>query len=1260
MIKILNVSLLLLASSLAVAQTAPPTSTAAQRDAANQAGLYAGTVGGTLAPKTDAAGNVLKDANGNPVYQQNSRAGMSDMLKIFQKNTGLEDISPEQSPTNGTSPSGIAGVATSNSVDFACPVVPDTQVAAGSYSFKVKSCVSSGATITSVVLTECTNRVNGGFCTSNSDYSTPFSVSAGVYGTRGNTTYGLACNVEKTCRLTVKGSFRYGGNSDSMQAGGGITNGTATNRMHDSLTTGTTTAINANGQTMGGAMAGLASSTTACLELQRQALESGRVVTCDTTDPQVAKYASPTTSKTLEEALGIQACTPNVGGGGSSTTTTQYNRTCSRNTAMTEKTTNYSIASELYTCYLGVDESGKTETWPGLGSGMYRPEAEYCKYAEPANEGQGPGRPPKYYNNMDKLDGYTLVGVGAQFCEHSTSGKDRYCDSYVVPRYYAKLGARVELSSSATPSAVAGVCESDPNSDSYIETCAGDGWFGRTLPAAECTATYAFENGAPTTLEESIDFRSKPGCGVCIKPVVRQSCVGTPTPDELAEGGCSDIPASCTLTSSVAETFNTPGGIPTTIRDTYSCVSTTVINAAPTSSSCVAEKLAGDHKVVNPANDAGSFNEAMVTAAVADQTARGIDAEGSGMDTMPKIFGGTYARCSRPVGTFGGWLQRNCCDTGLRRAKKGNVIKNGCSLDDVKLATNRREGFSVYIGDWCSNSIRILTKRKCIERTEGYCMFPGILPKLVQEQGRQQLAERASSSTYADVSRGTVSYNYTSGTANGAWSAPVQVGGARIAGWQWPAYCSDSNEIARKRKDGEEVMCPGYVQTYVAVCENNGCGTLPEDPTINGSLWSMVAMDPLATMVRSATEHTTLKGACDTANGTCQYTASVWPVGKGGRAYTNRNLSWQLYSTQSTQTTSPTAGYVGSKTVTTTRVIPGHWYTNDNCVEKCQSSYVPEKVITVEEQVSVPQTAAYVYNLTGVGNMEFKAEGLASGSMLNAPLPSTVGFQYSLDAGANWTRTTIPTDASAGYTIPGTEIQVVGGCDKLINLCSYTLSAPIIVTTKPWGSPEGPDCSGFTAGQLAVLDFGKMDLSAFTARAMANVAKNNPITNAATVAAQEVAEFNSLMSSNKVKASVPNSGSFARVSPANGLGPFNVRVAMSSFYPETKPGATNRVLGLAIDWDDCRGYQQVPVTTNGIFVNHTYSSPEDYASCKPDFESGILHRIKLQVQTVESGVINTTLEVHNGWNSLNEFKGKASADNDQGVIKSLPTTPKPF
>lgn len=292
--------------------------------------------------------------------------------------------------------------------------------------------------------------------------------------------------------------------------------------------------------------------------------------------------------------------------------------------------------------------------------------------------------------------------------------------------------------------------------------------------------------------------------------------------------------------------------------------------------------------------------------------------------------------------------------------------------------------------------------------------------------------------------------------------------------------------------------------------------------------------------------------------------------------------------------------------------------------------------------------------------MEFKAAGIAGAPMLNTPLPSTVGFQYSLDAGNTWTTTTIPTDASAGYTIPGTEIQVVGSCDKLINLCSYTLSAPVIVTAKPWGSAESPDCSGFTAGQLAVLDFGKMDLSAFTAKAMSNVAKNNPLSNATTVAAQEVAEFNSLMSAGKVKAAVPNSGAFARVTPANGLGPFNVRVAISSIYPETKPNATNRVTGLAIDWDDCKGYQQVPVTTNGIFINHLYDSPEAYESCKPNYESGILHKIKLQVQTLETGVINTTLEVHNGWNNLDEFKGKSATDNDQGVIKSLPTAPRPF
>jgi conjugal transfer mating pair stabilization protein TraN len=39
---------------------------------------------------------------------------------------------------------------------------------------------------------------------------------------------------------------------------------------------------------------------------------------------------------------------------------------------------------------------------------------------------------------------------------------------------------------------------------------------------------------------------------------------------------------------------------------------------------------------------------------------------------------------------------------------------------------------------------------------------------------------------------------------------------------------------------------------------------------------------------------------------------------------------------------------------------------------------------------------------------------------------------------------------------------------------------------KSWGTPQNPDCSGFTPQQLSELDFSKMDLSAYVSSVQAN------------------------------------------------------------------------------------------------------------------------------------------------------------------------------
>ena len=65
-----------------------------------------------------------------------------------------------------------------------------------------------------------------------------------------------------------------------------------------------------------------------------------------------------------------------------------------------------------------------------------------------------------------------------------------------------------------------------------------------------------------------------------------------------------------------------------------------------------------------------------------------------------------------------------------------------CNADEGKLAMKEGAGLCHTVGNWCSSCIRILGACvSCIEHTTSKCCFNSLLARLINEQGRQQLAK---------------------------------------------------------------------------------------------------------------------------------------------------------------------------------------------------------------------------------------------------------------------------------------------------------------------------------------------------------------------------------------------------------------------------------------------------------------------------------------------------------------------------------------
>lgn len=98
------------------------------------------------------------------------------------------------------------------------------------------------------------------------------------------------------------------------------------------------------------------------------------------------------------------------------------------------------------------------------------------------------------------------------------------------------------------------------------------------------------------------------------------------------------------------------------------------------------------------------------------------------------IFNGKSKKC-RAWDMFFGLTGGGCCNK--EKVAAGLVA---CKEEEKLLAKKREKKHTHYVGQFCSKKLKLGFTKICIQKSDSYCVFNSTLAKVIQEQGREQLA----------------------------------------------------------------------------------------------------------------------------------------------------------------------------------------------------------------------------------------------------------------------------------------------------------------------------------------------------------------------------------------------------------------------------------------------------------------------------------------------------------------------------------------
>lgn len=1157
-------SLAIAVAGLAAHAIAAPATTQAERDKQNAAGIA-----NTLA---NVKLNIDSSQGKGAVGSANTEQAMRGSLTQFQDISGIKGVDQQSSHTTSGSKDSRMSINVDSGADYQC-ANPRKTISAGGLFFKLLSCDTNTKALAVAV---CDNATKAGLCSTDKDYSAKLILPHGQYTDWKGMKLGVACNTTGSCRLTVKGAYALGGNDESLKKDAEKANSSSSSvgsTLSGAMTKGDYTSK----------MMEYGKPLKECSDKNATAMDKGQAINCGENGEVVtfANKKNPNSPKC--DTQSSRKCIKYE------KNSLPVTKSCTRSFDLTERVTKLQYNSSAV-CTVTEKIDPKTQKSSFVDS---------C-----------------FVDNEDSRAGKTRIGDSTRNCTKTGKLVDKdgkeygndVCLAFTHTEYWLAMQNQTVKSVVDRPTAVTGACT--PLTGNGDSLCPDNNWFGRLLPQSACqvSITDGFATGDTNIID--IDFRAKNGCGVCMTPTVSQVCYGAPLPNETADN-CDALAKDkqCVLTSVVPLTQTGEGsGLVASQQENYSCVKETpkCVEWEATKDGCYEEDMAAGFDKLQFKNDGfASFSNALVAAGTLDSVGSGVDSKDGANAAVPKIFNGDDNRCDRASGGMvGNLLSRNCCRKDLERPKPGMLIRAGCDIDDVRLAAARRSNYTTYIGEYCSKKAFWGT---CLRKTETYCTFPGILPRLVHEQGRQQLLDIAASSG-AQMQASQMSFNYY-GSGQGNWSSEVNVNGNKVRAWQWPSYCKDPAEAGKMMvSDPNANTCAGGVTTWFAVCTTGNCEALDSSPE-NGALsWDLMNVNPLDSQTSALNRYTIAKGGC-TADNRCSYEVKAWPIGVGGKVVVTKNMTWTLYE---------------------------------------------ENPQGVTNAVNAPA----VYQMANVGDFMFKGFSMRG----SGGLPATVRMDFSSDGGQTWTSFQVPTNSPhQEMSLGASGVTIIGSCDAQANMCGYSMTGTTTVTAKPWGPPKNPDCTGFTAGQLAALDFGRMDLSEWLETVIDKATGNMSQDELVEQAKGQFQAYNSIYSGGEVSQtqSSTRASNFARALPAEGFGPFDVKLVVSGIWPEAKGNPavdTDLVTRVTVDWGDCSVPQELPRIPstepgNGFRGVHRYEAPDSYA-CLGNPRKNVTHKVKLTAYTTRSGVQNRTVSVENAWSTYPG--GKANNDHVNETVTATP------
>jgi hypothetical protein len=1132
-------------------------------------------------PTFDSSGQLVTDSTGKVKMQATSSQGLASQGEAFKAITGIQSYQITSDPTQGSA--AAVTVNSSTHADFSCTTDVGAKKAVGNSIVALSSCAQSGSVVQSVTVKLCSANTVGGSCTADSSFS-PMLLTAGEWtaipGAQ-NSFAGVSCS-SGTCRVTIQGSDGIGGDAASLK-----TQGQQKNAAQGSNSFAATQASAANQKTTDQQQQ--AAAIAACAVQNQQRLASGQsLLTCDGS-------TSVSTSAISSAAQGGANCAGGLQCIRQATQTVQYTQSCTKSYPLTEYDCTYSVPTK--TCHITVDNSVSPAA-----------QTSSCSDAD--------------------IAGGNKVGTTQGQCDSSglnckTAAWDDY---YAFPDQKSQTG---QCTSYPQPLAGAPTTSCATHGVGSIVSCGDGGWFGRTLDDSQCYSNVVVTNadGTTSTSVTNLTNAEKAGCGYCAAPTYADTCYAQPTANAPADS-CSNIPSNCALTAT------TPGasvnGLTTSETDTYTCsTSTTTCVQYAHDSTCSTDMTFGMSNGPDQTVNQQLFTQSLTDIAVLDAITK--SASTASNPQMPTVFDGTAMSCRQPVGFLSGALLNDCCQVNLQRPGGGRPM-NSCNDNEVKLAAARRANEAYYVGQYCSKSVGFMGLKHCIEETQSYCKFDGLLDDLIQVQGRQQLTQIVNSGIGSPQAT-QLSFPYYSG--QGGWGTPTNINGLTVVPWQYPGYCADPNQAAAALSSNPNaVLCPNVLTQWFATCETgSNCGDLPASPDLGSNQWLVQGIDPLKNQLVAIDRYASVDGACDPTTTSCSYKLTAWPSASAGQALVTRSFQWPLYSSAAS---------------------------NGNTL-----------IFSLGDNLFSPQPVA--------------------GNASSTVAPSQISMKVSADYGTTWSTVSLPTRTTGdGVQIAGTGVTFAGNCDPSSNVCGFSATGMVTATLKPWGSAKNPDCTGFTPSQLSMLDFGKMDLSAWLATIMGKIQGPNSDSMTSSALAQSQDFYNAMQAGGTASTQAPVATQFAVITPTEALGPFTAKLTVAPFWPSTTPGGdphSDPVYQVGIDWGDCTLKDtadmevQVPNVDatgnpNGTFMQvmpagskittadvlmayvstHNYVAPNQLA-CKAA-EATINHDVHLTV-TSKSGVHYTDLQVINVWGtpSANSVGLGESAGGNSSATISAPLPP---